>query len=134
MYLEHLYHALLLSDVFALEFVAPSCVSMSTAILSSVISVVITALLATLIFVLLQLALYRYHHGKTTTQEVEPSVSARGDGGEQQAVVYEQVEGVGGAAVSDPTYMEVGAEDGEMQKCRNAMELKENEAYGCYNH
>ena len=49
--------------------------------------------------------------------------SAASAGGEGQAV-YEQMD-VGGVAVSDPTYMEVGAGGGG-----NTLELKENEAYG----
>ncbi len=60
-------------------------------------------------------------HPKFTPRRAESAVLA---GGEGQAV-YEQVDGEGGLAVSDPTYMEVGAGGGG-----NTMELKENEAYG----
>ncbi len=96
----------------------PSC-STST-VLASVITALTTALLATVIFVLVQIALCKYHPKfKTVTAEL-----ATPAGGEGQAV-YEQVDGEGGVAVSDPTYMEVGAGGGG-----NTMELKENEAYG----
>ena len=44
--------------------------------------------------------------------------------GEREGQEYEQMDmGEGGVAVSDPTYMEVGAAEGK------AFELKENEAY-----
>ncbi len=96
----------------------PSC-STST-VLASVISIITTALLATVVFVLVQIALCKYHPKfKTVTAELATSA-----GGEEQAV-YEEVDSEGGVAVSDPTYMEVGAGGGG-----NTMELKENEAYG----
>ena len=42
--------------------------------------------------------------------------------------MYEQVDGhEGGVAVSDPTYVEVGAGGGG-----NTLELRENEAYGAF--
>ena len=55
--------------------------------------------------------------------------SAVSDKGVDQAV-YDQVDGgEGGVAVSDPTYMEVGAGGGE-----KALELKENVSYGTHMH
>ncbi len=57
-------------------------------------------------------------HPKFTSGRVELAVLA-------EEVVYEQVDGEGGLAVSDPTYMEVGEGGGG-----NTIELKENEAYG----
>ena len=60
-------------------------------------------------------------HPKFTPGGAETGTSA-GEGGEGQE--YEQVDvGEGGVAVSDPTYMEVGAAEGKM------FELKQNEAY-----
>ncbi len=72
-------------------------------------------------FVLVQIAICKCHP-KFKPGGAESAVSA---GGEGQAV-YEQV-GEGGVAVSDPTYMEVGAGGGG-----NTLELKENEAYGAF--
>ena len=96
----------------------PSC-SSASAILASVISVIVTVLLATVIFVLVQIAVCKCHP-KFTPGGAESVVPA---GGEEPAV-YEQVGGdERGMAVSDPTYMEVG-------EGVNTMELKENEAYG----
>ena len=71
---------------------------------------------------LVQIAVYKCHP-KFTPGGAESAASA---GGEGQAV-YEQVDGgEGGVAVSDPTYMEVGAGGG------NALELKKNEAYSAF--
>ena len=89
-------------------------------ILASVISIFITALLATVIFVLVQIAVCKCHP-KLAPRGAESAASA---GGEVPAV-YEQVDGgEGSVAVSNPTYMESGVGRG------NAMKLKENEAYG----
>ena len=47
--------------------------------------------------------------------------------GEGEGQEYEQMDtGEGGLAVSDPTYMEVGAAEGK------TFELKQNEAYGTH--
>ena len=74
-------------------------------ILTSVITAIITALLATVIFVLVQIAVCKCH------PKFSPG-SAASAGGEGHAV-YEQVDGgEGSVAVSDPTYMEVGAGGG----------------------
>ena len=70
---------------------------------------------------LVQIAVCRCHP-KISPGKAESAASA---GGEGQAV-YEQVD-VGGVAVSDPTYVEVGAGGGG-----NTLELKENEAYGAF--
>ncbi len=67
---------------------------------------------------LVQIAVCKYHH-KFTPRRAESQYLA---GGEGQAV-SEQVDGEGGATMSDPTYMEVGA-----GIHGNTMELKENEA------
>ena len=86
-------------------------------ILASVITAIITALLTTVIFVLALIAVCKFH--PKFTPEIGTSA-----GGEGQ--VYEQVgESEGGVAVSDPTYMEVGAGEGR----GNIFQLKENEAY-----
>ncbi len=103
-------------------FCSPSC-STST-ILASVISIISTALLATVVFVLVQIALCKCHP-KGTPGGAESAPSAGGVG----QAVYEQVDvgGEGGVAVSDPTYMEVGVGGGG-----NTMELQENKAYGAF--
>ena len=99
--------------------VCPSC--STTVILASAVSVTATALLATVIFVLVQIVVCRCHP-KFTPGEAETGTSAGGEG-----QVYEQVDGgEGGVAVSDPTYMEVGAGGGGGG---NTLQLKENEAY-----
>ena len=59
-------------------------------------------------------------HPKLTSGGAETGTSAREGEGQE----YEQMDmGEGGVAVSDPTYMEVGAAEGKI------FELKENEAY-----
>ena len=59
-------------------------------------------------------------HPKFTPGGAETGTSA----GEGEGQEYEQMDtGEGGVAVSDPTYMEVGAAEGK------TFELKENEAY-----
>ena len=86
-------------------------------------SVIITALLATVIFVLVQIAVCKCHP-KFTPGGAETGTSAGGEG-----QVYEQVDGgEEGVAVSDPTYMEVGAGGGGGGG-GNTFQLKENEAY-----
>ena len=98
-------------------------------ILASVISVVITALLATVIFVLVQIAVCKCHP-KFTPGGAETGTSAGGEG-----QVYEQVDGgERGVAVSDPTYMEVGAGGGGGGGGGNTFQLKENEAYVTHRH
>ena len=101
--------------------VCPSC-STSTA-LASVITAIATALLATAIFVLVQIAVCKCHP-KFTPGRAETGTSAGGEGQE-----YEEVDG-GKVAVSDPTYMEVdgGGRGG------NLFQLKENEAYASTTH
>ena len=101
--------------------VCPSC-SAST-IQASVITAIVTTLLATVIFVMVQIAVCKFH----------PKLKSGGAGvlagGEGQ--VYEEVGGdeggvatLGGQKVRDPTYMEVGEGGGKI------FQLKENEAYG----
>ena len=64
------------------------------------------------------------YHPKFTPGGAEIGTSAGGEGR-----VYEQVGGgEGGVAVSDHTYMEVGAGRGE----GNTFQLKENEAYATH--
>ena len=63
-------------------------------------------------------------HPKFTPGGAGTGTSAGGEG-----QVYEQVDGgEGGVAVSDPTYMEVGAGGGG----GNTFQLKENEAYAVH--
>ena len=95
---------------------SPEC---STPIaLASVLSVSLTALLATVISVLVQITVCKCHPKFSP----RPAVSA----GEEGQAVCEQVDGgEGGVAVSGPTYMEVGAGG-------NTLELKSNEAYGAF--
>ena len=96
-------------------------------ILTSVITAIITALLATVIFVLVQIAVCKCHP-KFTPGGAETGTSAGGEG-----QVYEQVDGgEGGVAVSDPTYMEVGAGGGGGGGGGNTFQLKENEAYATH--
>ena len=89
-------------------------------ILASVITAIITALLATVIFVLVQIAVCKYHP-KFTPGRAETGTSA---GGEGQVHMYEQVDG------GDPTYMEVEVGGGGGGGGGgNTFQLKENEAY-----
>ena len=106
--------------------VCSSCsTSIMPVILTSVITAIITALLATVIFVLVQIAVCKCHP-KLTPGGAETGTSAGGEG-----QVYEQVDGgEGGVAVSDPTYMEVGAGGGGGGG--NTFQLKENEAYAVH--
>ena len=105
--------------------VCPSCSSSN--ILTSVITAIITALLATVIFVLALIAVCKCHP-KFTPGGAETGTSAGGEG-----QVYEQVDGCeGGVAVSDPTYMEVGAGGGGGGGGENTFQLKENEAYAVH--
>ena len=99
----------------------PSC-SAST-IQASVITAIVIALLATVVFVMVQIAICKFHP-KYRSGEV--GVLAGGEG-----QVYEEVGGdergvavLGGKGVRDPTYMEVGEGGGK------TFQLKENEAYG----
>ena len=65
-------------------------------------------------------------HPKFTPGGAEAGTSAGGEG-----QVYDQVDGgEGGVAVSDPTYMEVGAGGGGGGG--NTFQLKENEAYAVH--
>ena len=79
------------------------CRSCSTSVaLASVITAIITALLATVIFVLEQIAVCMCHP-KFTPGGAETGTSA----GEGEGQEYEQMDtGEGGVAMSDPTYME----------------------------
>ena len=66
-------------------------------------------------------------HPKFKPGGAETGTSAGGEG-----QVYEQVDvGEGGVAVSDPTYMEVGAGEGGGGG-GNTFQLKENEAYAVH--
>ena len=95
----------------------PSC--STSVVLASVITAIITALLATVISVLVQIAVCKCHP-KFTPGGAETGTSA----GEGEGQEYKQMDtGEGGVAVSDPTYMEVGAAEGKI------FELKQNEAY-----
>jgi hypothetical protein len=100
-----------------LSVVSEVCPSSTTSTaLASVITAIATALLATVIFVLVQIAVCKCHP-KFTPGGAETGTSAGGEGQE-----YEQVDV--GVAVSDPTYMEVGDRKGG-----NTFQLQENEAY-----
>ena len=101
--------------------VCPSC-SAST-IQASAITAIVTALLVTVVSVVIQITICKFH----------PKLRSGGvgmlAGGEGQ--VYEEVGGdeggvamLGGQKVRDPTYMEVGEGGGKI------FQLKENEAYG----
>jgi hypothetical protein len=108
--------------------VYPSC-SASTA-LATVITAIATALLATIIFVLVQIAVCKCH----PKFGAETGTSAGGEGQEYEQMeggvaetgerVYELVDGGrdGVKATIDPTYMEVGGGG-------NTFQLKGNEAY-----
>ena len=113
-----------LAAVYTQCEVCPSCFT-STA-LASVITAIVTALLATVIFVLVQIAVCKCNP-KFTPGGAETGTSAGGAGQE-----YEEVDGgKGGVAVSDPTYMEV---DGGGGRGGNTFQLKENEAYASTMH
>ena len=96
--------------------------SSTSVVLASVITAIITALLATVIFVLVQIAVCKCYP-KFTPGGAETGTSA----GEGEGQEYEQIDtGEGGVAMSDPTYLEVGAAEGK------AFELKQNEAYATH--
>ena len=85
----------------------PSCSTPVVLASSITCTVIVTALLATLINVLIVIAVCKCHP-KFTPGGAETGTSAGGEG-----QVYEQVDGgEGGVAMSDPTYMEVGAGGG----------------------
>ena len=101
--------------------VCPSC-SAST-VQASVITAIVTALLATVVFLMVQIAVCKFHP-KLRSGGVGVSAGGEGQvyeevGGDEGGVVVEGVKGV-----SDPTYMEVGEGEGK------TFQLKENEAYG----
>lgn len=97
---------------------SPQCLYSSTNIvLACAVSVIVTALIATAIFIVVQITICKCHPN-FRPGGTEIGIPAGGEGQE-----YEQVD-EGGVAATDPTYMEVGAGGGE-----NAFELKENEAY-----
>jgi hypothetical protein len=111
------------------------CPSFSTSTaLASVITAIATTLLATVIFLLVQVAVCKCHP-KFTPGGAETGTSAGGEGQEYEQMeggvaetgerVYELVDGgkEGGKAKSDSTYMEVGGGGG------NTFQLKGNEAY-----
>ena len=102
----------------------PSCFT-STA-LASVITAIATALLATVISVLVMIAVCKCHP-KFTPGGAETGTSAGGEGQE-----YEVDGGGGGVAVSDPTYMVVDGRGG--RGGGNSFQLKENEAYASTTH
>jgi hypothetical protein len=87
-----------------LSIVSEVCPSSTSTALASVITAIATALLATVIFVLILIAVCKCHP-KFTPGGAETGTSAGGEGQE-----YEQVDV--GVAVSDPTYMEVGDRKG----------------------
>ena len=91
----------------------------TTCSISIAITAILTALLATGIFVLVQIAICKCH------PKFKPESAASAGGKEE--VLYKQMDdrGVRGVAVQDPTYMEVGA-GGEGE---NILKLKKNEAY-----
>ena len=86
-------------------------------ILTGVMTAITTALFTSSIFVLVLMALCKYHP-KFAAGKPESAALA---GGEELAV-YEQVDG-GSGGRGDPTYMEVGTGGG------NTVQLKKNEAY-----
>ena len=84
------------------------------------ITAIATALLTTVISVLVTIAVYKCHSKFTPG-----GTSARGEGQE-----YEEVDGgKGGVAVSDPIYMEAGERRGGA-----TFQLRENEAYASTTH
>ena len=97
----------------------PSCSCSTSTLLASVLTAIITALLATAIFLLVLVAIHKCHPN-FTPGEAETGTSA----GEGEGQEYEQIDVCeGGVVTSDPTYMEVGKEAGK------SFELKQNEAY-----
>ena len=94
------------------------CPSLSTPIaVASSLTAIVTALLATAIFVLVQIAVCKYHP-KFTPEGAEIGTSAGGEG-----QLY-------GQAASDPTYTYVDI--GEQGGGESTFELKDNEAYATY--
>ena len=92
----------------------------NSTLLASVLTAIITALLATAIFLPVLVAV-RKCHPKFTPGGAETGTSARG--GEEQE--YEQIDMCeGGVARSDPTYMEAGT-----KTTGNTFALQQNEAY-----
>ena len=76
---------------------------------------------------LVQIAICKCH------PKLTPGGAETGTSTGREGQVYEQVDGgEGGAAVSDPTYMEVGAGGGGGGGGGNTFQLKENEAYAAH--
>ena len=90
--------------------------------MSAVIAVIVTALLATVIFVVVQVIICKCHP-KFRPGGTKTGASTGGEGQEYEQV---DVEGVAVRNGNDAMYMEVG-EQGD-----NTIELKENQAYGTY--
>jgi hypothetical protein len=126
-----LLHGLLISDgeLPTTVRVPPQCSfssSTSTVILASALSVLTTAILATVIFVLVQIALCKYH------PKFKPGRAETGTSAGEEGQEYEQVDGGVGdvpwtrgqeqVSGGDPTHMEVGVEE-------TTIELKETDAY-----
>ena len=84
--------------------------------MTSVITAIVTVLLATVFFVLVQIAVFKCHP-KFTPRGAETGTSAR-----ETRLEYEQMD-ERGVAVSDPVYTEV-----EVQQ-ETSIALEENEAY-----
>jgi hypothetical protein len=108
--------------------VRPSC-SSSTA-LASVITAIATALLATVIFVLVQIAVCKCHPNFTPGGAGAGTSAGGEDGGVSETGEEREYEVMdegkeGGKATGYPTYMEVGDRDGG----RSTILLQENEAY-----
>ena len=103
----------------------PSC-STSTA-LASVITAIVTALLATVIFVLVQIAICKCHTRQKFSPGGDGAVASAG--GEEQ--VYEQMGGggEGGVVMGESSYEYVGVKQGE----NNTIQLQENKAYASFN-
>ena len=100
----------------------PRLYTFTTVILVSVVTAIVTALLATAIFVLVQIAVCKCHP-KFSSGGAETGTSERGEG-----QVDEQADGgEEGVAMSDLSYayVDVGEQGGE----GNTFELKDNEAY-----
>ena len=100
----------------------PSCSSSNT--LASVITAIVTALLATVIFVLMQIAVCKC----ACSPKFRPGGAKTGTSAGGEGQVYEKMDGgEGGVAVSYSTYVEVGAGGGAGGGGkRNTFQLKEN--------
>ena len=98
----------------------PSCFSATSVILASIITAITTALLVTVIFVLVLIAVCKCHSKFTPGSGGAETGTSAPEGMDEQ---YEIMNMCGSVAVNEPTYVEVGVAE------KKKIEVKQNEAY-----